>query len=53
MPVAHEFSRAGENGSDGSEFSPVRPECPIAITPTGFAVLAEGAVDEVVGPAAA
>ncbi len=33
--MAHEFSRAGCPGWFGSEFSPVNPEWPIAITPSG------------------
>src|SRR5215204_506751 len=53
VPVAHEFSSATRPGRLGSEFSPVKPECPIAMTPTGLPGLAAVAVDVVSGPAAA
>ena len=35
VPVAQEFSGVGLPGRAGSEFSPVRAECPIAMIPTG------------------
>jgi hypothetical protein len=44
VPVAHEFSFASCPGASGFEFSPVSPEWPIAMTPTGFAD-AEGEVE--------
>src|SRR4051794_28842221 len=33
LPVAQEFCVAGSPGWRGSEFSPVRPECPMAMRP--------------------
>src|SRR3954447_24474015 len=33
LPVAHEFCVAGSPGWRGSEFSPVSPECPMAMRP--------------------